>query len=99
MAIVSMLLCVDLVSAEQPKVPVNVGVFPQEMRTFHTEADGLPSNDVRAVALAKGGRVAVRTAKGDAGLASGKWSATDEFAAKKSVPAGMHGLVKNAGAG
>ena len=46
---VSTMLCAEFASAEQPKVPVVVGVFPQEMRKFHTEADGLPSNDVRAV--------------------------------------------------
>ena len=96
------MLCPELASAEQPKVPVHLGVFPQEMRTFHTEPDGLPSNDVRAVALAKGGQVVARTAKGDAVLEGGKWSASNEFAnlfaAKKTVPVELRALVKQAGA-
>ena len=54
---VSTMLCAEFASAEQPKVPMEVGVFPQEMRTFYTEVDGLPSNDVLAVVLAKRGRV------------------------------------------
>jgi len=96
------MLCPELASAEQPKVPVHVGVFPQEMRTFHTEANGLPGNDVRAVALAKGGQVVARTAKGDAVHEGGKWSASNEFAnlfaRKKTVPAELRALVKQAGA-
>ncbi len=101
-AIVSAMFCIDLVSAEQPKVPVDVGVFPQEMRTFHTEADGLPSDDVRAVVLAKDGQVVTRTAKGDVVLEGGKWNDSGEFAnlfaAKKNVPTVMRALVAKAGA-
>ena len=101
-AIVSTMLCIDLVSAEQPKVPVSVGLFPQEMRVFQTEQEGLPSNDVRAVAVAKDGRVVARTAMGNAVLEDGKWSATDGFtalfAARKTVPAAMRAIVKKAGA-
>ena len=98
---VSTMLCAEFASAEQPKVPVVVGVFPQEMRTFHTEADGLPSNDVREVALAKGRRVVARTAKGDAVFEGGKWRASDEFAAlfavKKTVPPAMRLRLAKAG--
>lgn len=98
---VSTMLCAEFASAEQPKVPVMVGLFPQEMRTFHTEADGLPGNDVRAVALAKGGRVVARTAKGDAVFEGGKWRASDEFAAlfaaKKTVPPAMRPRLAKAG--
>ena len=101
-AIVSAMFCIDLVSAEQPKVPVDVGVFPQEMRTFHTEADGLPSDDVRAVVLAKDGQVVTRTAKGDVVLEGGKWNDSGEFAnlfaTKKTVPTVMRALVAKAGA-
>ena len=101
-AIVSAMFCIDLVSAEQPKVPVDVGVFPQEMRTFHTEADGLPSDDVLAVVLAKDGQVVTRTAKGDVLLEGGKWNDSGEFAnlfaAKKNVPTVMRALVAKAGA-
>ena len=79
--IVSTMLCSELASAEQPKIPVSAGVFPQEMRVFHTEKEGLPSNDVWAVTVAKDGRVVARTAKGDAVLKDGKWSATDDFTA------------------
>jgi hypothetical protein len=101
LALVSMLLCTDLVSAEQPKVPVGVGVFPQEMRTFHTEADGLPGNDVHKVAVIEDGRIAVRTAKGNALLEGGEWIATTgfnaRFAAKLTAPLKMHALTAKAG--
>ena len=100
--IVSTMLCIDLASAEQPKIPVSVGVFPQEMRVFHTEKEGLPSNDVWAVTVAKGGHVVARTAKGDAVLKDGKWSATNDFTdlfkAKKTVPVAMRAVLNKAGA-
>ncbi|SVC54446.1 uncharacterized protein METZ01_LOCUS307300, partial [marine metagenome] len=99
---VSTMLCTDLTSAEQTKIPVKVGVFPQEMRVFHTEKEGLPSNDVWAVAVAKDGRVVARTAKGDVVLEGGKWNASGEFAnlfaAKKTVPVELRALVVKAGA-
>ena len=88
--------------AEQPQIPTEVGVFPQEMRTFHTEENGLPSNDLQAVAVAKDGRVFARTAQGDVALANGQWSATEDgkalFAAKRKVPKSVRALVKSAGA-
>ena len=100
--IVSTILCIGPASAEQPKIPVSVGVFPQEMRVFHTEKEGLPSNDVWAVTVIKDGRVVARTAKGDAVLKDGKWSATDDFnalfKAKKTVPVAMRTVLNKAGA-
>ena len=79
LANISMLLCANPVLAEQPKIPLRVGIFPQEMRTFYTEADGLPSNDVLAVALTKRGLVVARTVKGDVVLEEGKWNPTTRF--------------------
>ena len=90
LANISMLLCANPVLAEQPKIPLRVGIFPQEMRTFYTEADGLPSNDVLAVALTKRGLVVARTVKGDVVLEEGKWNPTTRFdglfAVKKKLP-------------
>ena len=45
-----------------------------EARKFYTAADGLPSNDVRSVAISQG-VVFAKTAAGTARLMSGKWTA------------------------
>ncbi len=50
--------------AAQPDYPVTIGSFPQEMRTFYTQGDGLPSNDVLDVAVAPDGAVYAATARG-----------------------------------
>ena len=101
LGVVATVLCIGFVSAEQPMVPVNVGVFRQEKRVFHREEEGLPSNDVHAVAVAEDGRVIVWTAKGDVALEDDRWvattGATSLFAGKKNVPVEMHGLLKMAG--
>ena len=34
-------MCVGLAVAEQPNIPVKVELFPQDMRTFHTEEENL----------------------------------------------------------
>ena len=53
---------------------VKVGSFAQEVRTFFTIADGLPSNDVESVAVANG-QVFAKTSRGVARFEHGKWSA------------------------
>ncbi|HEV2690857.1 MAG TPA: hypothetical protein VGV35_20015, partial [Bryobacteraceae bacterium] len=55
---------------------VHVGTFSQEVRTFFTTADGLPSNDVLDVAIANG-RVYAKTAGAVSVFTSGKWIAAD----------------------
>src|SRR5689334_15797836 len=55
---------------------VRVGTFPQEVRTFYTTADGLPSNDVTDIEVANG-RVYAKTSAGVSAFASGKWTAAD----------------------
>ena len=52
---------------------VRVGTFQQEVRTFFTTADGLPSNDVESVAVANG-QVFAKTSRGVARFEHGKWS-------------------------
>lgn len=83
------------------KIPATVGVFPQEMRSFHSKENGLPSNDVLAVVIAKDGQVYAETSKGQVVFKDGKWTATnnavDLFTAKKDVPDNLRNLVKTAG--
>ena len=52
--------------------PLHVGTFKAEIRNFHTTAEGLPSDDVHAVAVA-GGEAYAATAKGLAHFSSGQW--------------------------
>jgi hypothetical protein len=52
---------------------VRVGTFPIEVRTFYTTAEGLPSNDVSAVAMVNG-KVVAKTSGGTAVFSSGKWT-------------------------
>ncbi|MBI4557967.1 MAG: hypothetical protein HY706_10330 [Candidatus Hydrogenedentes bacterium] len=56
------------------KATVTVGKFGQEVRTFYTTADGLPSDEVNAVAVGTDGAVYAATAKGLAVFTNGKWS-------------------------
>ncbi len=50
------------------------GAFRQEVRTFYSSSDGLPSDDVRVVAI-ENGEVYARTAAGAAKFVAGKWVA------------------------
>ncbi|HYL75873.1 MAG TPA: hypothetical protein VEU96_16805 [Bryobacteraceae bacterium] len=55
---------------------IRVGTFPQEVRTFYTSADGLPSDDVLDVA-ASDGKIYARTSQGVSVFLAGKWTAAD----------------------
>ena len=59
-------------SAEVPHV--TIGRFPQEVVTAYTVADGLPSNDVKAIYLDKNGTTWADTAQGWARLQASKWT-------------------------
>lgn len=60
--------------AEQIRIdPVPVGTFDQEMRTFYTTEDGLPSNDVFALDVGPAGSVFAGTAAGLAQFSEGEW--------------------------
>jgi hypothetical protein len=61
-----MLLC-SLAAAQ-------AATFSQQVRTFYTTADGLPSDDVLEVSV-RDGAVWARTAAGGARFAGGRWSA------------------------
>lgn len=54
-------------------VGVEMGRFHQEVRTFYTTADGLPSDDVRAVAVGPDGAVYAATANGLARRREDRW--------------------------
>ncbi len=53
-------------SAAPPEklTPIHVGIFPQELSTAYSTDDGLPSDDIYAVALTDSGDVYAGTAKG-----------------------------------
>jgi len=55
---------------------VRVGTFQQEVRTFYTTVDGLPSNDVSVLMILQG-NIFARTAQGAAKFSGGKWSPAD----------------------
>jgi hypothetical protein len=50
-----------------------VGSFPQELRTNYSERDGLPDNDVQALAACMNGEVYAGTRAGLGVFAQGKW--------------------------
>jgi len=54
-----------------------VGAFDQQVHTVFTEADGLPSNDVRRIAIGADGTVYVDTSNGPARLGGGRWMIFD----------------------
>ncbi len=58
---------------------IDVGTFPQEVRTFHQTQNGLIDNDVLSVAVAEDGVVYAGTAKGLCALRDGKWAAVEGF--------------------
>jgi hypothetical protein len=51
-----------------------VGVFQEEVSRGYTTGDGLPSNDVRSIAIAASGDLYAGTARGLARLSAGKWT-------------------------
>jgi hypothetical protein len=57
---------------------VQVGRFPQEVRTFYTSSQGLPSDDVRAVAVAADVAVYAATSQGLARFDNGHWVSVAE---------------------
>ncbi|NUM55814.1 MAG: hypothetical protein HUU46_19410 [Candidatus Hydrogenedentes bacterium] len=62
-------------------LPVKVGEFEQQVHTAYTEADGLPSNDVHAIAQDGDGAIVVRTASGLAKFADGGWTKEEDSSA------------------
>ncbi|MCL4216987.1 MAG: hypothetical protein KJ052_08300, partial [Candidatus Hydrogenedentes bacterium] len=61
---------------------VEVGTYGQEMMTPYTMAEGLPSDDVLAVAAAPDGGVYAGTSQGLAHLENGDWISVAELAGK-----------------
>ena len=57
-----------------PAAMVRVGTFPEEFRRAYTVKDGLPSDDVRALAIKASGDVYAATARGLARFSAGKWT-------------------------
>ena len=51
-----------------------VGVFPEEVSKMYRVGDGLPSDDVRAIAATSSGGVYAATARGLARFSAGKWT-------------------------
>ena len=77
-ALAPLLICVPVCATESPPaLPVHVGTFDQQIHTAFTEADGLPSNDVRRIAIGADGMVFVDTSNGPARLDGGRWAVFD----------------------
>jgi hypothetical protein len=62
-----------LITLTAAHAAVRVGTFQMEVRTFFTASDGLPSNDVSAVAISNTS-VFAKTAMGVAKFSGGKWT-------------------------
>lgn len=62
--------------AEQPDLPAIIGVYPQELRTFYTVDQGLPSNDVQRISVDAMGVPTARTSDGDGMFVDGNWRRT-----------------------
>lgn len=61
---------------------VEIGRFPQEVSVKYTDANGLPSNDVRTVELGSDGKLRAFTAKGTAVFADGAWAVEKDAAVR-----------------
>lgn len=69
------LVFLSVVTAGAQDVPsVTVGTFPQEVSSRFTRDDGLPSNDVRSIAIAPDGTVYAGTASGLGIYQGGSWT-------------------------
>ncbi|MEX2015411.1 MAG: hypothetical protein WD873_02160 [Candidatus Hydrogenedentales bacterium] len=80
--LVAAVVCVSATALEPP---VRVGEFPQERsRSFRT-TNGLPSDDIRHVAVLEDGRVVAVTAAGVAVYEGGQWETTDEFSVDDAI--------------
>ena len=53
---------------------VRVGVFREEVSRAYAAKDGVPSNDVRSVAITASGDVYAGTARGLARFSAGRWA-------------------------
>ena len=90
------ILMMLLVFACQPALPqqevagVHIGEYQQEVRMDYATKDGLPSDDVRSVAVTASGDVYAGTALGLARFAAGKWAtvAADGEAVEQVAAAG-----------
>ncbi|MGD9855873.1 MAG: hypothetical protein AB7U20_13085, partial [Planctomycetaceae bacterium] len=70
----------DVISdrSSRPK-GIAIGTFDAEIAATFTEDDGLPSNDVRSVALTNDGTVYAGTAQGLARFQDGKWQRVSDY--------------------
>ena len=77
LGVVTAWMCVCGVAVAQAQATqdraVPVSAFGQEVRTFYTTADGLPSDEVNAVAATSDGIVYAATSKGLARFSNGRW--------------------------
>src|SRR5208283_1587840 len=53
---------------------VRVGVFPEEVSKTYTVNEGVPSNDIRSIAVTASGDVYAGTARGLARFSAGQWA-------------------------
>lgn len=67
--------------------------YPQELRTEHTAKNGLPSNDVRTVAVTGNGQIYAGTAKGLARLENESWRPVEGIPAEPVLALVAHTAV------
>lgn len=75
--VVTALAAQAALAAEEAVKSIEVGTYPQEVKSFYTSTDGLPSNEVLALAVASGKTVYAGTSQGLARLDEGAWRAVD----------------------
>jgi len=83
-----------------PAKSIHVGTYQQEVSTFYSAEEGLPSPDVKSVAIAEDGTVYAATAAGVAKLQDNRWQSLDETPALgvflvRKYQAGIIGLSDN----
>ncbi len=81
-SVLMFLACTAVAGAQSASV--TVGEFAQQVRTSYTTANGLPSDDVRSIAVHEGGvqgKVYAGTANGVAEYSDGRWTTVNELSA------------------
>jgi len=76
------LFCVSHAGADEraeSKLPIKVGTFGQEVRTFYTNDSGLPDNDVREIWIDPAGVLSIWTSKGAFRRSGDRWISADEI--------------------
>ncbi len=90
LSVAAIITCCVLASSygeEAPyDLPMAVGGFEQQVHVAYTEAEGLPSKDVRRIACTQDGALHIETAQGAARFVDGRWDTQAAPSAFQEVP-------------